>query len=117
MVTACNLFTEDHMLLVKARRKAIVLLRRTIIFFKFGPFPVSFWVFFGSLFGLQLTNFSNGCRKKGFTQLLLNIDIYILLGFPLLMSSTQFTILFVRRIVDNDMKDMGFLLAVYLVPI
>ena len=64
MVTACNLFTEDHMLLVKARRKAIVLLRRTIIFFKFGPFPVSFWIFFGSLCGLQLTNFDNGDRKQ-----------------------------------------------------
>ena len=59
----------------------------------------------------------NGNGDKGFSQLLLNIDSYIFFRFHLLMSSTQFTILFVRRIVDNDMKDMGFLLAVYLVPI
>ena len=37
-------------------------------FFKYGPFPVSFWIFYfflGSLFILQLTNIDdNGDRKQ-----------------------------------------------------
>ena len=33
-------------------------------FYKFGPFPASFWIFWGSLFILQLTTFCNGDRKQ-----------------------------------------------------
>ena len=39
----------------------------SVLFFKYGPFPASFWILFfflGSLFILQLTNIDNNGDKK-----------------------------------------------------